>query len=97
MDERRWTRDDGRGTKAQVLIEFTFCMIVIFLMIYAAMMIFFWTGSDLSERRAAHDAALTMGNIVTDYDLTTLRNSPLKQIDSYFYRPGRMNAVWDGN
>ena len=88
-------KDERRGTQAQVLIEFTFCMIVIFLMIYALMKIFLWTGSDLSERRAAHDAALIRNDIVTSYTIS--RDSPLKQVDSYFYRPGRINAVWDGN
>lgn len=88
MDERRWT-------KAQVLIEFSFCMVVIFLMIYAAMMIFRWTGSDLAARRVAHDDLLTT-NVEQRYG-GTIANGPLKQIDPYFYRPGKMNAVWDGN
>ncbi len=93
-DERRETRDEGRGTKSQVLIEFSFCMVVIFLMIYATMMIFRWTGSDLAGRRVAHDDLLT-----TDVEQRygTIADGPLKQIDPYFYRPTKMNAVWDGN
>ena len=40
--------------KAQVFIEFTFCMIIIFLIIYGLTQILIWTGVDIAERRRAN-------------------------------------------
>ena len=79
--------------KSQAIIEFTFCMIIVFLMIYAVIKIFRWTGLNLAERRRNHEEAL-----VNSID----RNSggpdgPLKQISPYFSRPTKMNTVWDGH
>ena len=45
--------------KGQVMLEFTFCMIVLFLMMYAIVMIFRWVGLDLGSRQQAHEALLT--------------------------------------
>jgi len=41
--------------KGQVILEFTFCMIVIMIMIFGITKAFFWTGADLAERRISHD------------------------------------------
>lgn len=54
----------------QVMVEFTFCMIIIFLMIYAIMMVLRWTGVDLAERRIAHEQQLRTG-ITQDYGACT--------------------------
>lgn len=96
---------------AQVLIEFTFCMIIIMLMIYGLIMILRWTGVDLAERERAHESQLTTP-IIEDYgqclvwntdsipfvclQTTTMANGPLKQLDEHFYLPTPMNAVWEG-
>ena len=79
--------------KGQVALEFTFCMIVVFLMIYGIIMILRWTGMDLAERRRAHDMRLT-APIAQDYGNPT--DGPLFQVDPYFYSPIKMNAVWKG-
>lgn len=71
--------------RGQVMVEFTFCMVVLFLMMYAVVMVFRWVGLDLGQRQKAHETALTAP--VT----------PLEQIDPYFYTPEPMNAVWMGN
>jgi len=81
--------------KAQAIIEFTFAMIVVFLMIFGAMMIFRWTGLDFAFRRKAHDSELTQG-ISHHYTQSDGRDGPLKQISPYFYQPTKMNAVWKG-
>ena len=39
----------------QVTIEFTFCMVVVMLMVYGVIMVFRWTGVDLADRRIAHE------------------------------------------
>ena len=72
-----------RGRKlGQVVIEFTFCLIIVLLMIYGVTKVFFWAGRDLVERRKAHDALLTS-------DVT-----PPQQIAPDFYTPVKMNAIW---
>ena len=71
--------------KGQVILEFTFCMIVILIMIYGVIKVFHWAGKDVVERQRAHDAVLL------DSDL-----SPREQIDPRFYAPVKMNAIWDG-
>ena len=77
--------------KGQVILEFTFCMIVILIMMYGVIKVVHWTGRDIVERQRAHDATLFA-------DVT-----PRMQLDPYgtdegkFYTPGKMNAIWGGN
>ena len=96
--------------KGQVMIEFVFCMIILFLMMYGAIMVFRWVGLDLGQRQQAHEAVLT-----SEIDFTygqcagsdlwgicvggevPVERGPLTQIDPYFYQPGSMNAVWSGD
>ena len=98
-----------RKAKAQVMLEFVFCMIILFLMMYAIIMIFRWTGADLGQRQQAHDALL-ISPIDSTYGQCTVYNGflnciaktpvergPLSQIDPYFYTPTAMNAVWEGD
>ncbi len=96
--------------KGQVILEFTFTMIVIMIMIYAMVKIFQWTGTDLAERRIDHDASLANG-IQEDWgacigpsffgsclsnQFIPFSDGPIKQIDPYFHKPLEMNAVWSG-
>jgi hypothetical protein len=71
-----------RGAPGQVIIEFTFCLIIVLLMIYGVTKVFFWAGRDLVERRKAHDELLISGG------------SPPQQIAPDFYTPVKMNAIW---
>ena len=100
-------------TTGQVILEFTFSMIIIMLMIYAAIKIFLWAGSDLVERRIDHDRVLTQvinedwGGCVS-WNCTgplgscqclaysPISSGPIQQIDPYFHKPLKMNAVWAG-
>jgi len=74
------------NNRGQVILEFTFCMIVILIMIYGVTKVFFWTGRDAADRRIAHDAALRNDQA-----------TPLEQISPDFYIPTKMDAIWDGN
>jgi len=94
--------------EGQVMLEFIFSMIIILLMIFGTMMVFRWTGLDLAERRIAHDSLLTSPTIGSYGDCivfdtvfpfpciqwSTAADGPLKQIDPFFYRPIKMNAVF---
>lgn len=95
------------------MLEFAFCMIILFLMMYAIVMIFRWVGLDLGQRQQAHQAVLEQdidlqyGQCLGGRDLITricppvndvaVERGPLTQIDPFFYQPGAMNAVWEGN
>ena len=92
--------------KGQVILEFTFCMIIVLLMIYGLVKIVFWSGRDLVERRKAHEKMLT-GNCFFKVNICTRMFRPPggcmrcvgsaeQQIDPYFYTPIKMNAIWRG-
>ena len=86
-------RPFGREASGQVMLEFTFCVIVILLMLFSLIMVTRWAGVDLGERRKAHDQILVRGSPadgVTNYMV------PERQLDPYFYDAIKMNAVWDG-
>ena len=71
------------STKAQSTIEFTFVLIVIFLMAFGLIRVFRWAGMDLAERRWAHDHTLANEQLTTE-----------EQLNPDFYRPKRMNSVY---
>jgi hypothetical protein len=66
------------------MVEFTFCMIVVFFMIYGLAKIFQWTGVDPAQRMKAHRTLLRNGGA-----------SPYQQMDPHFYNPVSFNAVWN--
>lgn len=47
-----------KPSNGQVMLEFTFCMIILFLMMYGIIMVFRWVGMDLGQRQKAHESAL---------------------------------------
>lgn len=44
--------------RGQSIMEFSFCMVVVLLMLYGTVMVFRWTGIDLAERRLAYERSL---------------------------------------
>ena len=58
-------------SEGQSIMEFTFCMIVVLIMLYSTAMVFRWTGMDLAERRIAYERSSSF-NIVEDYGVTCL-------------------------
>ena len=79
--------------QAQVILEFTFCMVILMLMIYGVFRVFRWSAVDSAERRLAHDQKIFAP---IDEGYGPPGNGPLKQIDPYFYKPIKMNAIWEG-
>ena len=76
----------SKNNKAQTILEFTFCSVVVLLMLWGTMMVFRWAGLDLAARRQAHDATISNPGI-----------SPREQVYPVFHQPLTMNAIWDGN
>lgn len=74
----------------QVILEFTFCMIVLFFMVYGVIMVFRWTGVDLAERRRAHNQMLLSP---INKDWIDLQDGPMNQIKPYFFDVEPMNAT----
>ena len=75
----------------QVLLEFTFCMAVVLIMIFSLAMILRWAGTDFARRRIVHEETLVQGTVAQGHTDSLI---PQRQLDPYFYRPVRMNAVW---
>ncbi len=73
-----------KNKKGQVILEFTFSLIVIMLLLYGTMMVFRWSGVDLADRIITHNNVLINGG------------GSLDQINPYFYKGTPMNSMWDG-
>ena len=77
-----------RSSIGQTMIEITFSVIVVVLLILSMVKVFFWVGTDLSNRRAAHEQALVSpdesgGNLDDQY----------RQIRPQFYEGTPMDAT----
>lgn len=77
--------------KGQVILEFTFCMIVILLMLFGITKVFTWSGREYAGRSNAHDDTLYT-EIEQSYG--PMGEGPLQQIDPFFYTPVKMNAIF---
>lgn len=80
--------------KGQVILEFSFCMIIVMLMVFGITKVLIWTGRDFAGRNEAHTKKLERG-IQREYG--DIGEGPLNQIAPYFYTPVKMNAIWAGN
>ena len=84
-----------RNHSAQVTIEFTFCIIIVLLLLFGTIRAVVWVGQDLAERRQAHDSSLT-APIDDDWGVGFEESSgPLKQLTTDFYDTKRMNLVFN--
>ncbi len=71
----------------QTLIEGTFSVIVIVMLLFAMIRVFFWVGEDLSSRAAAHERTLVEGVMTSDID------ENYRQIRPTFYEGTPMDAA----
>jgi len=82
---------------AQAILEFTFAMIILMLLIFAIVRVLEWTGHTLVGRRIAHENVLILPAVesyvyLPQCGITELR--PIDQIDPYFYKQPKMKPVW---
>lgn len=73
--------------KAQSIIEFTFAMVIMALLIFGLVRTFQWAGLVLADHRFEHDYSLT------------LSQDPLEQLSVNYYTPRRIDGVfrWGDN
>ncbi|MCA9401292.1 MAG: hypothetical protein KC713_06670, partial [Candidatus Omnitrophica bacterium] len=71
--------------KGQAIIEFTFSMVIVFLMIYGVMKVFQWTGLDLANRRIAHESLL-VGDVLQDYSACQGYQSVVNSVTNEIYQ-----------
>ena len=76
---------------AQVMLEFTFSMIIVLLMLYALVMVFQWGGKELIQRQKAHEEGLYLE---FDPNYNSIENSPIRQMQQGFYNPASMDAIY---
>ncbi len=86
-------KNDKHLSRGQTMVEFTFSLIVILLMIYGLMRIFEWTGKDQALRRIAQDTSITAP---VKHSYSNPGDGPAKQLDPYIHTPIKMNAIWEG-
>jgi hypothetical protein len=83
----------------QVTVEFSFTMVIAFLMLYAMIKIFDWSARDLIDRQRAHESLLSSNEASTGThnDYTSMDDShQLIQISPYFFGSRDMNAIYKG-
>ena len=85
--------------KGQAVIEFTFAMIIFFLMVYGLIKIFQWTGKDLYHRQRAHEFMMYYDGDAGSWFSSSewWINSPARQINPFFYAPEPFDSIWDGD
>lgn len=83
--------------RGQTMIEFTFCMIIVFLMIYSITKVFEWSGRELVSRRVGHTSRLTTsgGGLTRSYT-SAADSEQIAQISPFYSSGVDMNAVWRG-
>ncbi len=77
----------------QVIIEFTFCMFIVCLMIFSITKIFEWTGKEFVFRRQKHDAVLRDQKGVPGYWYAN-QSLQIQQISPYYSGGLPFNATW---
>lgn len=90
-------RNCQKSFRGQTMIEFTFCMIIVFLMAYSLTKVFEWSGRELVSRRVDHTTRLTYTDASLTRSYTTAAESEqISQISPFFSSGVDMNAVWRG-
>ena len=85
----------NKRSPAQVSIEFTFCMIIIVMLMYGIVKAFRWAGMDLAERRAANDQIFSI-NINEQWETGKINTEGVaKQLVANFYRTKSMVLVFN--
>ena len=81
-------RDQKKGHErnGQSTVEYTFCMIIVVLLLVGMIEVFSWMARDLVMRRHAHESVLAVD---IGYDPTR----PFEQITPYFFTVSDMQAV----
>ena len=77
----------------QAIMEFTFSMIIVFMLAYAIVTVFQWTGVGLVERNMANENSLIV-SVDEGYTPQNFNKGPVGQLDPFFYKPRKMRAVW---
>lgn len=80
--KRRVPQLQQHQKRAQSIIEFSFAMILVALLIYGLVRVFQWSGLLLADHRYEHERSL-----VQDPD-------PLKQLSEDYYTPRKIDGVF---
>ena len=80
--------------KAQVVLEFLFCMVVLLLIIYGCIMAIRWGGMSMVQVGIDHDHSLT-GSVDEEWTHTTQSATPYHQLDPAFYSELPMGLVFN--
>ncbi|MCP3685692.1 MAG: hypothetical protein GY861_23850 [bacterium] len=79
----------------QAILEFTFAMVLFSLFLYALLMAFKWVAQDLAERQIEHETTL-LTEIGSGSGAFGDQYSPSEQLNPVFYKPRKLDMVYDG-
>jgi hypothetical protein len=81
--------------KAQVIVEFTFCVVITLIMVYGVVYVFQWVGEDQVRRRQQHDALYSIKKPIKERYSSPSSSGVLQQLEPNFYKPVKMNAIFE--
>ena len=84
-----------RYSVGQVTLEFTFCLIIVILLMYGMIQVLSWIGMTLTERRAKSEQSLTSFTAVENWRDPNRDPSPLTQLQTDFYTSKKMKLVFN--
>ena len=83
-----------KNKQAQVILEFTFCFIIVLLLLYGCLMAFKWAGVGLAARQKQHEDVLF--EPIGSEQWVSWEDGPLRQIKPDFANSVAMNMVFNG-
>ena len=81
-----------KRNSAQVIVEFTFSLIMVLLILYGIVKVIRWSGVSLADRRIEHDRIL---NTNVPDNFPTFAQGPLRQVYPDFYNVKDMNLIFN--
>ena len=92
---RLFRKNFRKSSFGQVTIEFTFCLLIVAILMYGLMKAFRWAGMDLSERRLAAETDLTF-IIDEDWPGPSVNVSgPMRQFVLNYYKTKKIGMVFN--
>lgn len=85
---------ENNKNKGQTIIELSFCILVLFAMVYGLIHAFKWAGTDQAMRLRAHEELMSSNALKGTRFSTPSESGVLRQLEPNFYRPGDMNTIF---
>lgn len=78
----------------QTIIELSFCILVLFAMVYGLIHAFKWAGTDQAMRLRTHEELMSSNALKNKNYSSRETSGVLQQLEPNFYNPGDMNTIF---